>query len=130
MSTAPATLGGIEEEIRLLRESQRALQAALAAAVRGRDDTTADLTAVQKRITTKTSQALPHDAAIRERIGSAIKSSFTTADHALTARWNEIVGLLKKAGERVDAALLDAEDRRLRREEADQRARQAQHRTA
>lgn len=129
MSTAPSTLGGIEEEIRLLRESQRALHDALAAAVRGREATTADLTAVRKRITAKTEQALPHDAAISQRIGSAIESSFTTAIRALTARWNEIVELLKKAGQRVDAALHDAERRRRQREDAEHQARQAQHRT-
>lgn len=129
MSTAPSTLGGIEEEIRLLRESQRALQDALAAAVRGREATDADLAAVQNRITAKTDQALPHDAAIRQRIGSAIESSFTTAVHALTAHWNEIVDLIKEAGQGVDAALRDAEHRR-DREEAERQARQAQHRTA
>ncbi|SEF14929.1 hypothetical protein [Jiangella alba] len=130
MSRAPSTLGGIEEEIRLLRESQRALQDAVAAAVRGRDATAADLTAVQQRITAKTGQALPCDAAIRERIGSAIESSFTTASRALNARWDEIVKLLKEAGKGVAAALHNAEHRQRQREEAEQQARQAQHRTA
>lgn len=112
MSSAPSTvLAGIEGEIRLLRESQRALQAAVAAAERGRDATRADLEAVRTRLAAKTQQALPHDEAIRNRITAAINSAFTTAQHALAARWNEIVKLLKDASHSVDSALEGAKAR-------------------
>lgn len=117
MSTAPSNaLAGIEDEIRLLRESQNALRAAVAAAVHGRDATAADLAAVRTRLTAKTDEALPHDEEIRKRIGTAIESSFATALRALTTRWDEIVKLLETACRRVEAALKEAEAkvRRLR----------------
>ncbi|TDD72252.1 hypothetical protein E1262_02720 [Jiangella aurantiaca] len=116
----------MEEEIRLLLESRRALREAVAAAERGRDATADDLRAVRQRLTAKTDEALPHDEQIRRRITSAIESAFTTALRALTARWNQIVNLLKSACERLDEALKEAELRLLQREEA---VRQAQQRT-
>ncbi|RIQ33624.1 hypothetical protein [Jiangella rhizosphaerae] len=125
MSTAPNhALGVIHDEIALLRDSQRALREAVAVAERGRDATQADLLAVQKRLTDRTGEALPHDEAIRKRIATAIESAFTTALRALTARWNEIVELLTKACQRVDEALREAERRLQQRDEAVRLARQ------
>lgn len=125
MSTAPNhALAAIQEEIQLLRRSQHALQEALATARRGRDATAPDLLAVQKRLTARTEEALPHDDGIRNRITSTMNSAFTTALHALTARWEEIIGLLEKECERIGEALNEAERRLLRREQAVSQAQQ------
>ncbi|PZF83693.1 hypothetical protein [Jiangella anatolica] len=130
MSTAPAgARGDVEGEVRLLRQSLTALQEAIAAAERGREATNADLAAVQRRLITKTDQALPHDDGIRKRITTAIESSFATARRALTARWNEIVGLLTKACRRVQDELDEAERELKRREEAKRLMRQNAHRS-
>lgn len=119
MSTAPTpALTGTEGEIRMLRDSHNALLTAVAAAERGRDATAADLVAVQKRLTSRAGEALPHDQAIRQRITAAIESAFTTALHSLTARWDEIVKLLRKACERIGEALKEAEHRQRQREAA------------
>jgi hypothetical protein len=95
----------LEGEVRVLEKSLAALRAAIAQANGARDDTEADLAHVRQRLAEKTAEALPDDPAIRGRLDTAIDSAFAAARTALTARWNEIVELLKTACQKVDGEL-------------------------
>lgn len=95
----------LEGEIRALEKSLAALRAAIAQANGASEDTKTDLALVQRRLTAKTAEALPDDAAVRGRLDTAIESAFAAARTALTQRWNEIVELLKTACQKVDGEL-------------------------
>ncbi|MBB5787178.1 hypothetical protein [Jiangella mangrovi] len=95
----------LEGEVRALEKSLGALRAAIAQAVRGRDDTEADLGHLRRRLATKIAEALPDDAAIRGRLDSAIDSAFATARTTLAAHWQEITDTLTDACTKVDGEL-------------------------